>query len=57
MANLSTSTKDVRKKLFSDIPLRDDQSLEKVIMDFEQLTLLSEETGVYVDPTLVIWIY
>ena len=52
MANVSTSTKGVHKKLFCDISLTDDQSL-----NLEQLTPLSEETGISVDPTVVTWIY
>ena len=52
MANVSTSTKGVHKKLFSDISLTDDQSLKKIIMDLEQLTPLSVETGISVDPTV-----
>ena len=48
----------MHKKLFCDILLTDDQSLKlKDIMDLEQLTPLSEETGLSVDPTVVAWIY
>ena len=57
MANVSYSTNGVHKKLFSDISLTDDQSPQKNIMDLEQHTPLSEETGISVDPTAVAWIY
>ena len=57
MKNVSTSTKGVHKKLFSDISQTDDQSLKKDILDLEQLTPLSEETGICADPAVVTWIY
>ena len=41
MENENTSTKGVHNKLFSDVSLMDDN-----IMDLEQLTPLSEETGI-----------
>ena len=52
MANVSTSTKGVHNKQFSDISL-----IQKGIMDLEHLIPLSEETGISVDPMVVTWIY
>ena len=46
----------MHKKLCSDISLTDDQSF-KENMDLEQLTPLSKETGIFVDPMVVTFIY
>ena len=56
MINLSTSTKSVHYKLFSDISLADDQSLKRY-HGFRATTPLSKEIGISVDPTIVTWIY